>query len=86
VVAVKATMLHFCPGVFLSWERGQRPDDDRVLYPVAVRLAKRLEELQVDGQIWDLLLRYGWQEAKRAAFVAPAYRMMVERDLLKGVK
>jgi hypothetical protein len=48
-----------------------------------MNIARRLEELQADGRVWTVLLRYGWQEAKRAAFVAPKYRVMVERDLLK---
>jgi hypothetical protein len=32
-------MLNFCPSVFFSGERGLRPDNERVLCPVPVRLA-----------------------------------------------
>jgi hypothetical protein len=50
------------------------------------KIAKRLEELQADGVIWDLLLSYDWRSAKRAAFCPPEYRKMVEHQRLGGTK
>ena len=61
-------------GLMIEVARKSTCDDD-----FDEKLAKRLEELQVDGRVWDLLVRYSWKDAKSAAFCAPNIRMMVER-------
>ena len=49
------------------------------------KLAQQLEAHQADRQVWDLLARYDWKSAKRAAFCSPGIRMIVERSILKEV-
>ena len=50
------------------------------------KIAKQLEAHEANGRVWDLLCQYDWRDAKRAAFVAPNYRMSVERSILKEVR